>query len=75
MDIILYCNQNDSLDIFQTVHRSLVSLLEYDGDDMEDMFMQNFRVGYQDVFGDCLWHNLKEDGEKIMVGQHNKQVR
>ncbi|KAF2368190.1 HECT domain [Trinorchestia longiramus] len=63
---------HDLKDHNPTVYRSILSLLEYEGDDMEDVFVQNFCVGCQDVFGDVLWHDLKEDGANIMVGQHNK---
>ena len=41
---------------------------------MEDVFVQTFRIGYQDVFGSNLHHDLKPDGDQILVGQHNKQV-
>lgn len=60
--------------MLQTLYRSLVELLEYEGDDMEDVFMQTFRVGYQDVFGTSLTHDLKPDGDNILVNQSNKQV-
>lgn len=56
-----------------TLYRSLVELLEYEGDDMEDVFMQTFRVGYQDVFGTSLTHDLKTDGDNIVVNQTSKQ--
>ncbi|KAG7164827.1 ubiquitin-protein ligase E3A-like isoform X1 [Homarus americanus] len=55
-----------------TLYRSLVELLEYEGEDMEDVFMQTFRVGYQDVFGTSLTHDLKTDGDNILVSQSSK---
>lgn len=60
--------------LFQTLYRSLMELLEYDGDDMEDVFMQSFRVGYQDVFGTSLTHDLKPGGDNVLVSQSNKKV-
>lgn len=55
-----------------TMYRSLLELLDYEGDDMEDVFMQTFRVGYQDVFGTSLTHDLKTDGDNILVSQTSK---
>ena len=54
---------------------SLKSLLEYAGDDLEDVFGMTFRIGYQDVFGNALTHDLKAEGDSITVTQENKQVR
>lgn len=56
-----------------TLYRSLMELLEYESDDMEEVFMQTFRVGYQDVFGTSLTHDLKNDGDNIIVNQSCKQ--
>ena len=41
---------------------------------MEDVFIQTYRIGYQDVFGANLHHDLKPGGDEILVGQHNKKV-
>lgn len=35
--------------------------------------MQTFKIGYRDVFGNLLEHELKPDGDKIFVTQENKQ--
>lgn len=51
-----------------------MELLEYKGDDLEEVFMQTFRVGYQDVFGTSLTHDLKTDGDNILVSQSSKHV-
>ncbi|KAK3865964.1 hypothetical protein Pcinc_028466 [Petrolisthes cinctipes] len=64
---------HDLRDWNTTLYRSLVELLEYEGDDMEEVFMQTFRVGYQDVFGTSLTHDLKLDGDNILVNQSNKR--
>ncbi|KAK7086788.1 Ubiquitin-protein ligase E3A [Halocaridina rubra] len=63
---------HDLRDWNTTLYRSLVELLEYKGDDMEEVFMQTFRVGYQDVFGTSLTHDLKTDGDNIVVSQGSK---
>lgn len=64
----------DLADWNPVLYKSLQDILEYDGDDMEDVFMQTFQISYQDVFGDILTHNLKENGDTIYVNQTNKQV-
>ncbi|XP_048511578.1 ubiquitin-protein ligase E3A isoform X2 [Athalia rosae] len=56
-----------------TLYRSLKELLDYSGEDMADTFMQTFRVGYKDVFGSELFHELREDGDQIYVTQSNKR--
>uniref|UniRef100_A0A0P4WDM4 Ubiquitin-protein ligase E3A n=1 Tax=Scylla olivacea TaxID=85551 RepID=A0A0P4WDM4_SCYOL len=63
---------HDLRDWNTTLYRSLVELLEYEGDDLEEVFMQTFRVGYQDVFGTSLTHDLKTDGDTILVSQASK---
>ncbi|XP_013793236.1 ubiquitin-protein ligase E3A-like [Limulus polyphemus] len=54
--------------------RGLQYLLDYQSSDIEDVFMQSFRITYQDVFGTLLTHDLKDNGEEILVNQENKQV-
>lgn len=60
--------------ILQTVYSSLKQMLDYEGDDMEDVFMQTFKVCSQDVFGTVMYHDLKENGDQITVNQSNKEV-
>lgn len=57
-----------------TLFKSLKSMLEYEGSDMEDVFMQTFRIAYHDMFGSTIFHELKPDGDNILVNQDNKQV-
>lgn len=64
----------DLLDWNPTMYNSLNEMLNYDGADMEDVFMQTFRISYTDVFGNMLTHDLKENADKIFVNQDNKQV-
>lgn len=48
--------------------------MEYEGDDMEDTFMQTFRICYQDIFGNTFNKDLKENGDQIFVNKNNRQV-
>ena len=59
----------------QVLMSSLNQILEYEGDDFEEVFMQTFRIGHCDVFGTFLTHDLKENGDKMPVTQENKHVR
>lgn len=63
----------DLADWNPTLARGLEQLLSYEGDNIEDTFMQTFRISYQDVFGTVLTHDLKEGGDKILVNQQNKK--
>lgn len=47
-------------------------MLDYEENDMEDVFVQTFRITYQDVFGDTITHELKPEGDSIFVNQENK---
>ena len=60
---------------FQTFFTGLKGMLEYEADDMEETFVQTFRICYQDVFGTTFFHELKEGGDQIYVCQDNKKVR
>lgn len=62
----------DLQDCNPVIYNSLKSLLEYSEPDMEEVFGQTFEIGYQDVFGSPLKHNLKKDGDKLVVSQSNK---
>ncbi|KAL7640296.1 UNVERIFIED_CONTAM: hypothetical protein RMT77_009710 [Armadillidium vulgare] len=56
-----------------TLYNSLIELLNYEENDMEEIFLQTFRVGYQDIFGASLVHDLRPDGNNIFVNQQNKK--
>lgn len=56
------------------LYKSLMALLNYQENDMEDVFMQTFQINYTDVFGNTLTHELKPNGDNIIVNQDNKQV-
>jgi ubiquitin-protein ligase E3 A len=56
-----------------TLFTGLKGMLEYKADDMEETFVQTFRIWYQDVFGTTFFHELKEGGDKICVCQDNKK--
>lgn len=55
------------------LYNSLKSILDHQENDMEEVFMQTFKICYKDVFGNTLDHELKPDGDKIFVNQDNKQ--
>lgn len=57
-----------------TIYNSLCEMLDYEGDDMEDVFMQTFNISYTDVFGNVMTHELKENGENVLVNQDNVHV-
>ncbi|XP_055855147.1 ubiquitin-protein ligase E3A isoform X2 [Episyrphus balteatus] len=63
----------DLADWNPTLYRSLKSMLDYDGSDMEDIFMQTFKITYSNVFGETVEHELKANGDDIAVNQENKQ--
>ncbi|XP_055316657.1 ubiquitin-protein ligase E3A isoform X2 [Sitodiplosis mosellana] len=63
----------DLADWNPVLYKSLQDILDYDGDDIEDVFMQTFQISYQDVFGNIVMHDLKENGDTIYVNQTNKQ--
>ena len=58
----------------QTLARSLQELLDYVGDDIEEVMAQSFQVSYQDVFGNVVSHNLIPSGDTVMVNKQNRQV-
>jgi len=63
---------HDLEDFNPVLYKSLKSMLDYENDDMEDVFMQTFRISYCDIFGDAIFHELKPEGDKIFVNQDNK---
>lgn len=63
----------DLKDLDPTLYASLQQMLEYEGEDLEDVFMQPFKIGYKDVFGCDLTHELKEKGADTHVNHSNRQ--
>ncbi|XP_028163894.1 ubiquitin-protein ligase E3A [Ostrinia furnacalis] len=55
------------------LYNGLKDMLEYTGDDLEEVYYQTFRICYNDVFGNNIFHDLKKDGDSIFVTQDNKQ--
>jgi hypothetical protein len=60
--------------VLQTLYGGLKAMLDYEGDDLESVFLQTFRVCYTDIFGTVLHHDLRPDGDSIFVTQENKKV-
>ncbi|KXJ10271.1 ubiquitin-protein ligase E3A [Exaiptasia diaphana] len=61
----------DLADSHPSLYKSLKNMLEYPGNVKED-FMCTFKIGYTDVFGSSLSHDLKENGGDIPVTNENK---
>jgi len=63
----------DLKDFKQSVWKGLNDLLEYTGDDMEEVFVQPFQISYTDLFGSLITTDLKEGGAGVLVNQGNKR--
>ncbi|XP_022814301.1 ubiquitin-protein ligase E3A-like [Spodoptera litura] len=63
----------DLTDWNPTLYNSLKDILDYTGDDLEEVYYQTFRIWYTDAFGNAIFHDLKEDGDNIFVTQDNKK--
>ncbi|XP_074650630.1 ubiquitin-protein ligase E3A-like [Tubulanus polymorphus] len=62
----------DLKDSHPSLANGLQELLDYEGN-VEETVMHNYRIGYQDVFGNNLTHDLKENGDEIPVTNENRQ--
>ncbi|KAH8322791.1 hypothetical protein KR059_005935, partial [Drosophila kikkawai] len=70
-----YCGTFADLnDWSPTLYKSLKSMLDYQGEDMEEVFDQTFKISYSNVFGEMVEHELVPHGKDVLVGQHNKQL-
>jgi len=58
----------------QELYKGLKNLLDYEEDDIEEMFMQTFRICYKDAFGELVYHDLIDNGDQITVNHINKRV-
>lgn len=58
----------------QELYNGLKNLLDYEEDDIEEMFMQTFRICYKDAFGELVYHDLIDNGDQITVNHVNKRV-
>ncbi|CAH0717338.1 unnamed protein product, partial [Brenthis ino] len=63
----------DLADWNATLYNGLKDMLEYTGNDLEEAYYQTFRICYTDVFGNNIFHDLKENADNIFVTQENKQ--
>lgn len=73
--LIGYCGTfADLSDWSPALYKSLKSMLDYQGQDMEEVFEQTFKISYSDVFGDVVQHELVPNGQDVLVGQHNKEL-
>ncbi|VVC87271.1 ubiquitin-protein ligase E3A [Leptidea sinapis] len=55
------------------LYKGLKDMLEYSESDLEETYCQTFRICYRDVYGNNIFHDLKENGDDIFVTQENKQ--
>ncbi|PIK41567.1 hypothetical protein BSL78_21594, partial [Apostichopus japonicus] len=62
----------DLFGVNPVLHQSLQSVLDFDGN-VEETFLLNFQISYTDVFGAMETHNLKRDGENVVVNNNNRQ--
>ncbi|XP_016956058.1 ubiquitin-protein ligase E3A [Drosophila biarmipes] len=70
-----YCGTFADLnDWSPTLYKSLKSMMDYQGQDMEEVFDQTFKISYSNVFGEMVEHELVPNGKEVLVGQHNKQL-
>lgn len=58
----------------QLLYKSLEAMLVHESN-VEDDFNCTFQIGYTDVFGSNLTHDLKENGGDIAVTDENKKVQ
>lgn len=63
----------DLADWNPTLYKGLLDMLQYEGSDLEEIYYQTFRICYQDVFGNNIFHDLQENGDEIFVTQDNKK--
>lgn len=57
------------------LYNGLKNLLDYEEDDIEEMFMQTFRICYKDAFGEIVYHDLIDNGDNVTVNHMNKKVK
>ena len=53
--------------------QGLQQLLDYDGDDVKDVFMRTFSIDYEDALGVKHEHELIENGSKVDLTNENRQ--
>ncbi|KPJ20414.1 Ubiquitin-protein ligase E3A [Papilio machaon] len=55
----------DLADWNPSLYNGLKDMLDYCGDDLEEVYYQTFRICYKDVFGNNLFHDLKDEGDSL----------
>ncbi|AMD20606.1 HDL138Wp [Eremothecium sinecaudum] len=65
---------NDFLELYPETGGNLLKMLEYDGDDFEDLFCLTFETSFSDCLNENVVHyqELCENGRNRPVTQHNK---
>uniref|UniRef100_A0A914ULP6 HECT-type E3 ubiquitin transferase n=1 Tax=Plectus sambesii TaxID=2011161 RepID=A0A914ULP6_9BILA len=54
------------------LYNGLLGLLNYPGDDVQDVFSFTFRISYKDVYGNDVSESLLPDGDQIFVTKENR---
>lgn len=62
----------DVLEAFPSIGQSLKHLLEYEGDDVEDVFGLTYEVPFEGIFGRAQTAELVPDGANKVVNSRNK---
>lgn len=62
---------SDLRDLSPTLAKSMQSILDYEGDDMEEVFALTFEIT-REVFGEIQQILLRPNGDQIAVTQENK---
>ncbi len=56
------------------MYQSMQSILEYNGDDFEDVFMLTHQISFNDTFGSVVNFNIIENGNEIPVTKQNRHT-
>lgn len=62
---------SDLKDLSPTLANSMQQILDYDGDDFEEVFGLHFEIS-RDIFGESQTEPLKENGSEIVVTKENR---
>ncbi|XP_032886385.1 probable E3 ubiquitin-protein ligase HERC4 [Amblyraja radiata] len=65
---------DDQKELSPTVGRNLQELLNYEGDDLEEIFCMDFTIGADMADGSITRHELIPNGKNIPVQSHNRKL-
>ncbi|CAN8072825.1 unnamed protein product [Agarophyton chilense] len=64
---------NDVIETFPSIGRSMRHLQEYEGNDVEEVFALRFEISYENLFGNEVTVELKENGANTTVTNENRE--